>query len=266
MSINRKAQEKLNLDLSKIKEGMVIKNYPELCKLLGIEEKESNSKESQIKELNRYVEFLKNKQSFIIKRIRKIPLDKVDNRGSYGNRGSKDELTDFVFGKLTVIEKIGSTKGGSKWLCRCSCDGSTVIVLETFLKNGKVKSCGCMSFDSSVSKELKKYYEYFYNAIPEYKIVKNNKTNKFLRYDIYIPGYELFIEVQGEQHYKFTQGFHKTEKEFEMSLYRDDIKREYAEKNGVFIEIDLRIVKNFDDAVVIINKEIEKIEDDFYND
>jgi hypothetical protein len=48
------------------------------------------------------------------------------------------DLTGQVFGRLTVINYIGSTR----WKCVCSC-GKEVTPLGQELRKGKVQSCGC---------------------------------------------------------------------------------------------------------------------------
>jgi hypothetical protein len=58
-----------------------------------------------------------------------------------------ENLTNQQFGKLTVIDYIGSkwpekrTKG-HQWLCRCEC-GNEKIILGSSLKSGNTTSCGC---------------------------------------------------------------------------------------------------------------------------
>lgn len=47
------------------------------------------------------------------------------------------------FGRLTVIEKLGSDKHQEQlWKCRCDC-GQEVIVNTISLTSGNTKSCGC---------------------------------------------------------------------------------------------------------------------------
>lgn len=58
-------------------------------------------------------------------------------------------LVNVIFGRLTVIQKLESrrTSGGNiivRWLCRCVC-GSEKIVSTNSLRQGKVKSCGCLN-------------------------------------------------------------------------------------------------------------------------
>ena len=69
-----------NMDLSKLQIGQEIKNYKELCELISIPEKKANSKVAQLKELQRYVNYERRGQKFIITDIYKTPLERDDNR------------------------------------------------------------------------------------------------------------------------------------------------------------------------------------------
>lgn len=54
----------------------------------------------------------------------------------------KDE-TGKKYGRLTVLERAGSTPGGiATWKCRCDC-GNETIVQGAHLRNGHTVSCGC---------------------------------------------------------------------------------------------------------------------------
>ena len=53
------------------------------------------------------------------------------------------DLTDQKFGRLTVVERVGSTNhGAAKWRCVCECGKETVVIGEE-LRKGDVISCGC---------------------------------------------------------------------------------------------------------------------------
>ncbi len=56
-----------------------------------------------------------------------------------------------------------------------------------------------------------------------------------LRLDIWIPMYKIVIEVQGIQHYKFSQFYHGTKNKQNEQMMRDRIKREWCEYNGIEI-------------------------------
>ena len=63
------------------------------------------------------------------------------------------------FGRLTVIERLENTKDGqTRWLCQCECGNKTSVRISN-LKNGHVKSCGCLNRELT-SKRSKKYNSY----------------------------------------------------------------------------------------------------------
>lgn len=69
------------MKISNLKKGMVIKNYKELCKILGIKSTGGNTKKKHLKELERHIKYHKQGHKFIIDEIYDKPLCKIDNRG-----------------------------------------------------------------------------------------------------------------------------------------------------------------------------------------
>lgn len=54
------------------------------------------------------------------------------------------DITGNKYGMLTVIRRVeNAPKGVARWECRCDC-GNVAIVRGRNLKNGSVKSCGCL--------------------------------------------------------------------------------------------------------------------------
>lgn len=55
-----------------------------------------------------------------------------------------NDLTGKKFNMLTVIERAENAKNGrARWKCQCEC-GNYTVVTGSNLKNGAVKSCGCL--------------------------------------------------------------------------------------------------------------------------
>ena len=52
-----------------------------------------------------------------------------------------EDLTNRRFGMLTVTERV-MINNRTHWKCKCDCGGEK-IVYGTFLKSGKIKTCGC---------------------------------------------------------------------------------------------------------------------------
>lgn len=68
------------IDVSGLELGMVVRNYKEMCRILGQEVCEGNSKKAQLKEWARYFLWEKKGQKFIILDIYDTPLPKQDGR------------------------------------------------------------------------------------------------------------------------------------------------------------------------------------------
>ena len=140
------------------------------------------------------------------------------------------DLTNQKFGKLTVLYKTDKRKDGSViWHCKCEC-GNECDVNGNYLRNGDVKSCGCLkswkeieieSFLKKNKIEYKKEYTFF---------DLRGKRNP-LRFDFAIFNNGILyclIEYQGQQHYVKDNNWHTEE----LTLY-DKMKKEYCIKNNI---------------------------------
>lgn len=70
----------------------------------------------------------------------------------------KLNLVGQRFGRLTVLEENGRKYHCVAWLCKCDC-GNYSTVAGYLLKNGSVKSCGCINVEimSNLNKKGNKY-------------------------------------------------------------------------------------------------------------
>ena len=64
----------LELDTSKIEEGMLIKNYKQLCELLNLKVTTGESKQIQMREIERYMDLLKDGNSYVVLEIYDKPI------------------------------------------------------------------------------------------------------------------------------------------------------------------------------------------------
>ena len=86
----------------------------------------------------------------MIKSIRKDGLisGNVISCGCYNIQITKEINTNNLlgkrFGKLTVIERVGSNQHNQAlWRCKCDC-GTEKIIVGTNLSKGETNSCGCL--------------------------------------------------------------------------------------------------------------------------
>lgn len=80
----------------------------------------------------------------------------------------------------------------------------------------------------------------FYKIRPDF--LRNDVTGCNLEIDLYNDDLKLAIEVQGDQHYKFTPFFHKNKEHFLNQRYRDEMKKMKCRANGItLIEVPYRV-------------------------
>lgn len=179
------------------------------------------------------------------------------NREKLNERNSKD-IKNQRFGLLVAKKIVGKDKNNQYiWECLCDCGNITKARTNALIVKNK-SSCGCLT-ESLIAHELKKYYKTTLDAEIEYSIFINPKTKYPLPFDIYLKKENVFIEVNGKQHYVFMKNWHKTLDKFEYEKERDRMKRKYARKNGKYIEIDLRKIKSTEEAIAKIDLFLQKI-------
>ena len=74
--------KEMTLNTDQLDVGLIVKNYKELCVLLGESIKAGNSKKTQLKEWERYFDYEKQGNKFIITNIYDHPMDRIDLRHS----------------------------------------------------------------------------------------------------------------------------------------------------------------------------------------
>ena len=150
---------------------------------------------------------------------------------------SETKCKDLIgqrFGKLVAVEKLPESNKFNRHLYRCKCDcGNEIIVPSSSLTTEHTNSCGC----------LLSYYNMYIDILldklnvvhkPEYSVdIQEHK----LRFDFYLPDYNLFIEYDGEQHYKpVNYGYNDEEKaqqKFATVQKYDQLKNEYCKENNI---------------------------------
>ena len=72
------------------------------------------------------------------------------------------------YGRLTVVERSGtSSSGQATWRCVCEC-GNKSVVRSSELRSGKTRSCGCLRYEESCRhlKEFREYAHYVHGHCP----------------------------------------------------------------------------------------------------
>ena len=88
---------------------------------------------------------------------------------SCGCNAHRDDLTNQIFGRLTVLEQV---EGG--WKCLCNC-GNITVVRGYNLKNGNTKSCGCLQKDKTSEASFKPLIGQKFGKLTVLERVENNR-------------------------------------------------------------------------------------------
>ena len=89
---------------------MIIKSYRELCKVLNIKEKTSNSKKAQMNEFDRFVKYKKIGYKFSIQEIYETPLKKQDGRTSGNNSKYVEDIEKLILDLLAQDDNKGTVE------------------------------------------------------------------------------------------------------------------------------------------------------------
>ena len=127
---------------------------------------------------------------------------------------------------------------------RCGCVWKTT-------PNALLNEKGCPQCGTYLSKGEEKCSKYFDSHNVEYvkqKIFDDlvGSKGKPLRFDFFLPKYNVLIEYQGEQHERAVDFFGGQEK-FEIQVYYDNLKRNFAKEHRYkLLEISFRDYNNID--------------------
>lgn len=85
-----------------------------------------------------------------------------------------------------------------------------------------------------MSKQADEVFKLLKELFPHNRIKAEHYVNykgQKLFFDFYIQEFNLFIEVQGQQHTKFVKHFHGNKEVFLVQKNRDNLKIEYVQEN-----------------------------------
>ena len=154
------------------------------------------------------------------------------------NDKAREDLTGKHFGFLTVVSRSEkkNAQGCYYWKCQCECGGIHYVTASN-LKNGNVKSCGCInSFQAAKIKKILQDNNILFQT--EYTfpdLISPNKGIR-LRFDFAIFNQDgtlsHLIEYDGETHYRYSSGWN-TKENYENLLANDQRKNEYCKTHNI---------------------------------
>lgn len=172
-------------------------------------------------------------------------------------------LIGMKFGRLTVISRAENSKDNrSMWLCRCDCDGNEKIIKGKYLLNGNTKSCGCLSIESLIKRNVSsgkrngesysKIYYTWYNMISRcYKDVDG--TSKYYKNKGIIVCEEWKI-YENFRDWSINNGFSD-----ELSIDRIDYDGDYEPSNCRWVDIFVQANNKSTNHMITFNGETKTL-------
>ena len=228
----------------KLKEGMIISNYKELCKILEIKALTSNSKKAQLKQLQLYCNYKKEGNKFIIMKIYDIPKLAIDNRGkatkSNHSKYIKD-ITDILINYIYNNQNIE----GYVILSFSKLINILGLVNNTYtIGNSKKKELSDILNISlqGVNFFYKESRNEFKNIVN--RSLKHLKDKKVLKYDEKIMICEEIEDDNGKiiKHYRLAT---ETEEKFIMEAQYNALQKLGAEKENDLIYLGYNKYKEY---------------------
>ena len=111
----------------------------------------------------------------------------------------------------------------------CGC-GAEMLLTQKQFRGGKYRCDKCTKIRSGLELKVQQYLiKNKINFIEQYKL-KDCKDKLPLPFDFYLTDYNVFIEVDGKQHFKPVLGGKES---FETRKKHDDIKNQYCKENNL---------------------------------
>lgn len=161
--------------------------------------------------------------------------------GCYNKKRIRDthliDMSGEIYNYLKVLslnEEITDERKIAYWNCECLLCGKKCVKNGSLIRNGNVKSCGCLK--SSYEKEIEKILMQNNISYIEQYSFSNLKGKRYpLRFDFAIFKDDrlcYLIEYQGEQHF-YPIEFFGGEEDFKNRQWRDNLKKDYCKKNNI---------------------------------
>jgi hypothetical protein len=182
------------VNIENLKHGMVVKNYKEMCSLLGEDIKDGNSKKAQIEEWNRYFKFERNGHKFIINEVFNVPkcIEKTIN--SKYIEEIRDILVDYIFNHRDKEGKVTLTFS------------QLVDILGLANETYTMGNCRKRELSDVLNIDLKAVYYFYNNTRSELRKIIERALNSLKNRSVIY--YENVIMI-AEKQYLYTKEYEK---------------------------------------------------------
>lgn len=186
--------ENTPIDTSVLKVGMVIKNYKSLCELLNQTPTTGNAKKYQLKEFERYFDWEKSGQKFVIADIYDTPLSKEDLR-KLGNNSIYVKSVEII-----LLQYLSKQKGYVKTLTKR--DWWEILGFSNH-GYGRIPEEQLVQFDKTITPfEVKHFYQRCNKRLEQilFSSLRNLSNRKLIEYEVQMV---IYMEDENGQQVSF---------------------------------------------------------------
>lgn len=199
MATNELIEKKYCIDTNNLKVGQVFKNYRHMCSCLNQDALKADSKEAQLKEWRRYIEWVKEGQKIIITDIYDTPLDRTDGRVTNGTQKYQQYIEDILLAYMdSEINKnnVNNIKGCSDYQFIFTLNG-LALLCNMVNKRYVSKNIDSVLLEAGYTKFNIK--DFFSRTELKFSLIINNALKNMEKRKIINYNKVLIIEQNGEQ-------------------------------------------------------------------
>lgn len=189
-----------SLDVSKLKIGMVVKNYKVLCGMLEQPIKTGDSRKAQLKDFKCYFDWEKSGQKFIITDVYDTPLAKEDKR----KMGNNSIYVQYI--EIILLQYLSNQKGYTRTFTKRNWWELLGVINN---KYGKVSQNELKNLDYTVTEyEIKHFYQRCNKKLEEvlFSALNSLKSRRLIEYEMQTVivkhderGKEIYFEAGDEE-------------------------------------------------------------------
>ena len=207
---------------NKLKEGMKIKNYKQLCELIEEETKSGKSKKAQLKEIERHIKLEKQGHAFTIKEVYASPQPKQNHKYKQFDNFLIPEIQWKSKGVYIIqLENkvyIGSTIAGfrRRFYSHIGKRNSIPAVLEILKQGATFDILHLMTDeDEPTIRKIEQEYIDLYKLNPEYIVLNTKETHSYTEPKPKKPK-QIYIKVSESEYNKAIQALKQYGVKFEI--------------------------------------------------
>ena len=136
------------------------------------------------------------------------------------------KLSNKHFDKLSIKSSY-EKNNHVYWICECECGNIVLLTKQEIITNGCSRACLASRGEICAA-------DLFNELGVKYQVQK--KFQDFdLRFDFYLPDYNVVIECDGAQHFRALNSEWDSKIKLQETRERDIRKKQYCEENGIIL-------------------------------